>query len=81
MAYSVINGAVGKSPLIDKLNQLPGSQIKNKLPKQMEQVVCGHNQILYPTISASFVKCKEEIKEQLCSLRTESEVLNGKHSY
>jgi hypothetical protein len=81
MAYSVINGAVGKSPLIDKLNQIPGEQIKNKVPKQMEQVVCGHNQTLYPTISASFDKCKKEIKEQLSNLRQESEVSNGEHSY
>jgi hypothetical protein len=81
MAYSVINGAVGKSPLIDKLNQLPVGQIKNKVPKQMEQVVSGHNKALYPTIPASFEKCKKEIKEQLSNLRQESEAENGIRSY
>jgi hypothetical protein len=71
MAYSVINGAVGKSPLIDKLNQLPVGQIKNKVSKQMEEVVSGNNKILYPAVSVSFDKCKKEIKEQLSQLRQE----------
>lgn len=71
MAYSVINGAVGKSPLIDKLNQLPAGQIKNKVSKQMEEVVSGNNKTLYPAVPVSFDKCKKEIKEQLTQLRQE----------
>lgn len=73
MAYSVINGAVGKSPMIDKLNQLSVGQVREKVPMQMEQVVAGHNQILYPDVPVSFDKCKKEIKNQLCKLRLNSE--------
>lgn len=30
MADSVINGAIGKSPVIDKMNQLSANEAKNK---------------------------------------------------
>ena len=42
MSYSVINGAVGKSPLIDKINKIPVWQVKSRVQEQMEQLVTGH---------------------------------------
>ena len=41
MSSSVINGAIGKSPLIDKMNQLAAEEVKNKASAQMEQHICG----------------------------------------
>ena len=65
MAYSVTNGAVRKSPLIDKMNQLPVAQVKRMASKQMEQLVFGHRNKIYPPIPVSFDACKKEVKTQL----------------
>lgn len=77
MSYSVINGAVGKSPLIDKVNQLSVGQVKSRVPEQMEQLVSGHSKIIYQPVSFSFAKCREEIKEQLSELKKKTGGTNG----
>lgn len=78
MSYSVINGAVGKSPLIDKVNQLPVYQIKNRVPEQMEKLVLGHSEMIYQPVQLSFDKCREEIKGQLAELNQKTEGTDGK---
>jgi hypothetical protein len=78
MSYSVINGAVGKSPLIDKVNQLPVCQIKNRVPEQMEKLVLGHSEMIYQPVQFSFDKCREEIKGQLAELKQKTEGTVGK---
>lgn len=78
MSYSVINGAVGKSPLIDKVNQLPVCQIKSRVPEQMEQLVLGHSQMIYKPVKLSFDRCREEIKKQLGELKQKTEGTDGK---
>ncbi|MFR3730688.1 hypothetical protein [Lacrimispora sp.] len=78
MSYSVINGAVGKSPLIDKMNQLSAGEVKNRVPKQMEKFVSEHNEMILPPVSISFDRCREEIKRQLNERNQEMEAENGK---
>ncbi len=78
MSYSVINGAVGKSPLIDKMNQLPVGQVKSRVPEQMEQLVSGHSEMIYQPVPFSFNRCREEIKRQLGVLNKETEGIDGK---
>ncbi len=65
MAYSVANGAVGKSPLIDKMNLLTAVQVKEITSGQMKELVCGHADDIYPSFPVSFDECKKEITEQL----------------
>lgn len=65
MAYSVVNGAVGKSPLIDKLNQLPSAQTDSRVSRQMEEFVMGDKSLIYQPVPVTFEKCKEEIRTQL----------------
>lgn len=77
MSYSVINGAVGKSPLIDKMNQLSVGQVKSRVPKQMEQLVSGRGESISQSVSLSFDRCREEIKRQLNDLKRETEAANG----
>ena len=47
MADSVINGAIGRSPMIDKMNQLAVNETKNKTTDQMVQHVCGQGGVRY----------------------------------
>lgn len=70
MSYSVINGAVGKSPLIDKINQIPVWQFKSGVRDEMEQLVTNHSEI-YQSVHYSFDACRREIKEQLHGLNLE----------
>ena len=49
MAYSVSNGAIGKSPLIDQMNHLP----------------CGQKTPIFPLVPISFEGCKKELEKQL----------------
>lgn len=78
MSYSVINGAVGKSPLIDKINQLPVGQVKSRVPEQMEQLVLGHSEMICQPVEFSFDRCRQEIKRQLGRLKQETEGDYGK---
>ncbi len=62
MADSVINGAIGKSPVIDKMNQLSANEAKNKAADQMAQHVCSHGGVRYPSTPISFQWCGKEIE-------------------
>ncbi len=77
MSYSVANGAVGKSPMIDKVNQLPIGQVKSRVPKQMEQLVSGQREMICKPVTFSFNRCREEIKGQLNRLKQEAEGIDG----
>lgn len=77
MSYSVINGAVGKSPLIDKINQIPVWQFKSGAQEQMEQLVFGHSEVICQSVQVSFDACRREIKEQLHRLNLETGEANG----
>lgn len=37
---TVINGAIGKSPAIDKMNQRKKEQVKKGIAEEMEQLIC-----------------------------------------
>lgn len=65
MPYAVANGAVGKSPLIDKMNQLPKEQLTDKVSGQLEQQVFDFETAAGVSDLGSFDFCQEEIKRQL----------------
>lgn len=72
MSYAVANGAVGKSPMIDKMNQLTKKQITDRISEQMERQVFGTVMAEDGIAAAapySFDFCREEVKRQLGSLR------------
>lgn len=73
MSSSVINGAIGKSPLIDKMNQLAEKEIQNKTTLQLEQQVLQNNSAKSPSFSISFSGYKEEVKKQIKKRRGELE--------
>lgn len=65
MSYAVMNGAVGKSPLIDKMNEIPAVQMCSQCSRQLEKMVCEQNHAAYQPITVSFQGCRKEMKEQL----------------
>lgn len=73
MSYAVANGAVGNSPMIDKMNQLTKKQITDRVSEQMERQVFGtvmtEDGIAGAAASCFFDFCREEVKRQLGSLR------------
>lgn len=71
MSSSVINGAIGKSPLIDKVNQLAAREVSIRASLQLEQAVCGGETLKYPSVPVSFPECKKEMKKHLSMSREE----------
>ena len=82
MADSVINGAIGKSPVIDKMKDSGycycdmikaavknANEAKNKTTNQMAQHVCGQGGVRYPTTPISFQGCGKEIEALLAERR------------
>ena len=69
MSYSVINGAIGKSPVIDKINQLTVKEAGERTAAEMEEQVCSGKRENYPSLPISFPECKREIKKQLETYR------------
>lgn len=69
MADSVTNGAIGKSPLIDKMNQLAANEAKNKTTNQMVQQVCGQGGVKYPSTSVSFRGCRKAMEGLMAERR------------
>ena len=67
MAYSVLNGAIGKSPSIDNVNLLSMTQMEEIISIQMKDLVYGHTKAIYPYFPVSFNACKKEMIEQLYS--------------
>lgn len=51
MAYSVLNGAIGKSPSIDKVNLLSMTQMEEIISIQMKDLVYGHTKAIYPYLN------------------------------
>lgn len=76
MASSVINGAIGKSPLIDKVNQLAAKEVAIRTNAQMEQDIYGGKTLKYPSVPVSFPECKKEIRNQLSMLGKEPQDKN-----
>lgn len=69
MADSVINGAIGKSPIIDKMNQLTVNEAKNKASDQVVQHVCGQGGVRYPSSPISFRGCGKAMEELMVERR------------
>ncbi len=69
MADSVINGAIGKSPMIDKMNQLTANEAKTKTTDQVVQYVCGQGGVRYPSSPISFQRCGEAMGELMAKRR------------
>lgn len=76
MSSSVMNGAIGKSPLINKVNLLTEREVKDKTASQMAQQICGGKSVKYPSVPVSFPKCKKEIKKQIIRHRKERQDRN-----
>lgn len=76
MSSSVMNGAIGKSPLINKVNLLTEREVKDKTASQMAQQICGGKSVKYPSVPVSFPECKKEIKEQITRHRKERQDRN-----
>lgn len=74
MSSSVMNGAIGKSPIIDKMNQLAAKEIRNKTTAQLEKQILQKKPLKYPSVSVSFAGCKEEVKKQIAERRKEKQV-------
>jgi len=64
---SVINGAIGKSPVIDKLNHLGGGSRNQMISEEMEHII--RNDVSFSpirvgeSVPVSFEKCREELKK------------------
>ena len=71
MSSSVINGANGKSPLIDKMNQLAVKEVTMKEEALIEQLVCGKGKVNYPSVPVSFSECRKAIEKKMMELRKE----------
>lgn len=68
MAYSVINGAVGISPAIDKINQSFVKQAEDFANVQIEQLVFDSEKTIYQPVLISFDVCRKEIQKQMAGV-------------
>lgn len=62
MSDSVMNGAIGKSPMIDKMNQLAANEKQSKTTAQVAQYVCGDAGVRYPSTTVSFRGCRKAME-------------------
>ncbi|MDE6847452.1 MAG: hypothetical protein K2J99_17030 [Lachnospiraceae bacterium] len=76
MSSSVINGAIGKSPMSDKMNQLAVKEVDIRTSIQLEQCICQSNSIKYPLNPVSFPECRKEIGKYITELRREKQDRN-----
>ncbi len=65
MSSSVMNGAIGKSPLIDTMNKLAAKEVNNRTTMQTEQLVLSKESMKFPDVSFSFPGCRKEMEIQL----------------
>lgn len=73
MAQKVSNGAIGKSPGIDKINKAHGGNASSFAARKMEDLVCSHNKQIYPSIAVSFEQCKTEVRRQIAAMMEEGD--------
>lgn len=69
MADSVINGAIGKSPIIDKMNKLAANEKKSKVTTQVSQYVCNKKGVRYSSPSVSFQGCRQAMEGLMAERR------------
>lgn len=69
MSDTVINGAIGKSPIIDKMNKLEVNEKKSKVAAQVSQYVCSREGVRYPSSSVSFQGCKRAMEGLMAERR------------
>ena len=69
MSDTVMNGAIGKSPIIDKMNKLAISEKKSKVATQVSQYVCGKEGVRYSFPAVSFQGCRRAMKGLLAERR------------
>lgn len=69
MSDTVMNGAIGKSPIIDKMNKLALSEKKSKVAAQVSQCVCGKGGARYSFSSVSFQGCRRAMEGLLVERR------------
>ena len=65
MSSSVMNGAIGKNPLIDTMNKLAEKEVNNRTTMQTEQLVLSKESMKFPDVSFSFPECRKEMEIQL----------------
>lgn len=69
MSDTVMNGAIGKSPIIDKMNKLALSEKKGKMAAQVSQYVCGKEEVRYSFSSVSFQGCRRAVEGLMAERR------------
>lgn len=65
MAQKVINGAIGTSPAISKLNQQLSNIAGSEASEQMEQLVCKKCRFNFRAASMQFDACRRAVREQM----------------
>lgn len=63
MAQKVSNGAIGKSPGIDKINRAQKEGLYCSASQTMERLVCEKNQPMQPPVNLSFDGCRRAVHE------------------
>lgn len=69
MSDTVINGAIGKSPIIDKMNKLAANEKKSKVAAQVSQYVCSKGGVRYSCPSVSFQGCRRAMEGLMAERR------------
>ncbi len=69
MSDTVMNGAIGKSPIIDKINKLAVNEKKSRVTAQISQYVCCKEVKRYSFPSASFQGCRRAIEGLMAERR------------
>lgn len=68
MAGNVSNGGIGKSPVVDKLNQITAVNFEGKASEKLENLVYRERDILYQPVPIAFGGCKKELKNQISAV-------------
>lgn len=69
MLSSVINGAIGKSPVIDRINQQAVKDMDYRTTEQLEQYICQSDSVPYLSSLVSFPECRKKARRYLTECR------------
>ena len=65
MQSSVMNGAIGKSPAIDRINQMTAEEMGSRTTARIEECVCRNGSAKYMSANVSFSACKDALKSYI----------------
>lgn len=69
MSDTVLNGAIGKSPIIDKMNKLAANEKKSKVAAQVSQYVCSKERVRHSFSAVSFQGCRQAMEGLMAERR------------